>query len=216
MKKLLFIVLVAMIGLQANAQLVRSRSYQAESGYTKWFIRGGLSLNTFSGDFNDYVSVGFKPGYEASVGFKHFFKKSKLYMGAELGVGTRGFKADDKKADPDDYYKYSLNLTQLKLPVFVGINYALTEDFSLDAHVGPFFSYDLAGKSTKDIYYEGEYEDDYSSSTTDVTKKFDTGLAIGAGIQYDHVLFDITYQHGFIKTDGFTSSNILFRVGYMF
>ena len=231
MKKFLALALVVLMGASANAQLVQSRSFHKEGARVNWFVRGGVSLNTTNGKYvKDFKkinedngfkgSVGFKPGFDVSAGFQRFFGKKNGYWGAELGVGTRGFTQKSKSESVT--YKENLNAFTVKLPIFLGYSYPINEDFRIDGHVGPFVSFDFAGKFTDsdgETTSISELEDEYDNEY----QRLDVGAAAGLGVWYDHVLLDVTYQRGFFKwfgaehyLDQGNASNIIIRLGYAF
>lgn len=231
MKKLILLSLITLMGLNLNAQLVRSRSFQKSDARITWFVRGGLSLNGINGDYVESMkeeavhegakgSFGFKPGFDISVGFERFFGKKNLYWGAELGVGTRGFTFDYKTDNYND--KENMNAFNAKLPIYLGYCHPITEDLKIDAHVGPYVSFDFAGKySEEDDHWDmGELEDEFNY------QRLDVGAAAGIGVWYDRFLLDVTYQRGFMnwmepyyeyRSSGQgTSHNIIVRLGVAF
>ena len=245
MKKILLLTVVAIMAMtSAKADIVTSRSFYKEGPRMTWFVRGGVSLNSISGDFvkdwkdlasasNDKMSFGMKVGFDVSAGFQRYFGKKNAYWGLELGIGTRGFSSkyddvytthvDGNDVDKTDTYKASLNNINVKLPIFFGYCQPIGEHLKIDAHVGPYVSYDFS-RSAKDD--DGIFESHRSYSTLkDMAKEdvlgLDVGAAVGIGLWYDHFLFDITYQKGFFETvkygdDKATSSHIMFRIGYGF
>lgn len=244
MKKLLSLAVVALVAMTtttANAVIVNSRSFYKEGPRTTWFIRGGVSLNSISGDYvkywkdqadeGDKMSFGMNVGFDVSAGFQRFLGKKNIYWGAELGVGTRGFSAKyndvwtdgrDEDGNPilkSENYKASQSNINVKLPIFIGYSQPIGEHFKIDGHVGPYVSYDFS-KSSKDD--EGIFEHGYSElkEHADV-KGIDAGVAVGLGLWYDHFLIDVTYQKGFIETVNYgdnkgTASHIMLRIGYGF
>lgn len=228
------VTLFAITSFTSNGEILTSRSFYKEGPRMTWFVRGGVSLNSISGDFvkdwkNNDVSFGMKPGFDISAGFQRYFGKKNLYWGAELGIGTRGFSAkydhkysdwvDGSQVEKSETYKASLSNINVKLPIFLGYCQPIGESMKIDVHVGPYVSYDFS-KSAKDD--DGIFERSYSDLENHVdVVGVDAGAAVGIGFWYDHFLIDVTYQKGFIETvnyggDKGTASHIMFRIGYGF
>ena len=244
MKKSILSALVALFAITSftsNGEILTSRSFYKEGARMTWFVRGGVSLNSIGGDFvkdfknsaegkGDKMSFGMKLGFDFSGGFQRYFGKKNLYWGAELGIGTRGFSAkythnyieydaNGNKVEVSEDNKASLSNINVKLPIFIGYCQPIGEHMKIDAHVGPYVSYDFT-KSAKDD--EGIFDHNYErlENMADVVG-VDAGAAVGIGFWYDHFLIDVTYQKGFIETvnyggDKGTSSHIMFRIGYGF
>ena len=239
MKKIIVSTIVALFAITSftsKGEILTSRSFYKEGPRMTWFVRGGVSLNMVGGDYVKYWkdedrSFGMKPGFDISAGFERFFGKKNLYWGLELGIGTRGFSAKYEKEYTDwvegkevkgtDTYKASLSNINVKLPIFIGYCHPIGEHMKIDAHVGPYVSYDFT-KSAKDddgnVF--GGYGDSFKYNHADVVG-VDAGAAVGLGFWYDHFLIDVTYQKGFIETVNYggekgTASHLLIRIGYGF
>ncbi len=228
MKKSILLAMVALFAITSftsNGEILTSRSFYKEGAHITWFVRGGVSLNSISGDFvkefKKYdMSFGMKLGFDISAGFQRYFGKKNLYWGAELGLGTRGFSAKYTENDNNKDHKASLSNINVKLPIFIGYCHPIGEHMKIDAHVGPYVSYDFT-KSAKDddAIFGRNYQD--LENMADVVG-VDAGAAVGIGFWYDHFLIDVTYQKGFIETvknygdQKGTSSHIMFRIGYGF
>ena len=230
MKKIIVSTIVAVFAitsLTSKGEILTSRSFYKEDSRQTWFVRGGVSMNTIGGDFvkkweSEDRSFGMKPGFDISAGFERFFGKKNLYWGAELGLGTRGFSAkyNEKMGDANETYKASLSNINVKLPIFIGYCHPLTENIKLDAHVGPYVSYDFSKsiKDDDDRVFGASY--DSLENHADVVG-VDAGAAIGIGLWYDKFLIDVTYQKGFIETveyggDNATASHLMIRIGIGF
>lgn len=244
MKKSILSALVALFAITSftsNGEILTSRSFYKEGARMTWFVRGGVSLNNIGGDFvkvlkksaegkGDKMSFGMKLGFDISAGFQRYFGKKNLYWGAELGIGTRGFSAkytnnyiendaNGNKVEVSEDNKASLSNINVKLPIFIGYCQPIGEHMKIDAHVGPYVSYDFTKSANDD---EGIFDHSYErlDNMADVVG-VDAGAAVGIGFWYDHFLIDVTYQKGFIETVNYggnkgTSSHIMFRIGYGF
>ena len=198
MKKLILLAVFVLAGISANAQLVTTTSrkitFEKTPSNTIWLIRAGLTFANFG---NNDALTGFNVGVEFQEPINNGF-----YWGAGAGLKTKGFKSDSY------YGSNKLNITALEIPVNLGYKFDLAQDVQLDIHTGAFANVDLFGKwngvSLSDL-------NDYS--------RFDTGLALGAGIWYQRFNINLNFQWGLIEQFKYSSekeSNIILSLGYAF
>ena len=134
------------------------------------------------------------------------------YWGMEFGLGSRGWGYSE-----DDYEISQIAHNVQISPFTFGYKYNITNNIALDAHLGAYVSCDYLGKITEKEDYNGKTEETtVKIGDWDDWKRFDAGMNIGVGIWYDRFNFDITYQHGFIKTWESNTSNVLIRLGVAF
>lgn len=118
-----------------------------------------------------------------------------MYVGAGLGLKTKGYKYDKSGNKQDE------NLTALEIPVNLGYNIRLAEDFKFNVHGGLFIDYALFGKTTRtglDDVKLGDYTDN-TNGLYDEYSKFGWGLAVGGGIWYKQFNLDVNFQFGMNK-----------------
>ncbi|MGN0205676.1 MAG: outer membrane beta-barrel protein [Muribaculaceae bacterium] len=232
MKRLILVAVIAFIGISASAQIVQSTMLNIKKeNKTTWFVRAGMSINNAAGDAtkevkDDGASVGSKFGYDVSVGFQRRIGSSGLYWGEELGFGTRGAKMSYKDEEGEE--NSSLLAHNVKfLPFVLGYKYGITDDIKLDAHLGGFASYDIAGTGStewKDGYDDGEKADSSLGELDEDEgyQRFDAGIHVGIGVWYKRYNLDLSYQKGFISVSDYfnnksvCSSNLMIRLGISF
>lgn len=169
MKKLFIIAMVACLSLGASAQILTSRTLANKKSNTTWFVRAGMALNGAT----NVEKSGMAVGYDLEIGFNKPISSSSVYWGMDLGVGTRGFSANDESA-----LAHAVSFT----PFTFGYKYSLTEELKLDGHFGGFASYDFA-------------HNDYG----DFDNKWDAGIQVGIGAWFKRFNLDFTYQRGFSR-----------------
>lgn len=230
MKKLIFFSLCILASISANAQLVKSRTFAKKESNTTWYTRFGLSVNNMAGNmretpwtpFNERPSTGSSWGpaasYDITFGFQKPINRSDVYWGMDLGIGTRGFSHE---YSPKGEYEVNekMNAHNVKFsPVTFGYKHELFDQFSIDIHVGGYFSYDFAGEVKQNI--ESAYEGQYKIKNIEKYVRYDAGVAAGAGIWYNRFNLDFTYQRGFISVVEFDedmySSKFMIRLGVSF
>ena len=234
MKKIIIVALMAVVGMAANAQLVKSRTFTEKKSNTMWYFRAGLAMNNAAGagvdnllSVSDENSAGAKAGYDFSVGFHKPISNFGLYWGMEYGLGTRGAKASFN--DYGDEGKASLLAHNVKVsPFTLGYKYSFTDDLKLDLHLGAFLSYDYAGKGKIEWNDGAEEEEDKIYDLEDYNG-FDCGLQAGIGVWFGRFNLELTYQRGFINVSedddlvdengdlgSIYSSNFMIRLGVAF
>lgn len=246
MKKLLALVVVLCTVAGANAQIVRSTTFQKQKSATTWYVGVGLSMNNFTGpamsDFkkdvkhlSDAYNVGFgtNVGFDIQGGFMKNFGKLPLWWGMQLGFGTRGAKYHEKYTYMSEWDSYSsedktsYNFYTFKYTPFqIGYMFNCFDKFSVNPHLGIFLSVDMAGNCKWKEYYDGDLdeEDSYGYGDSDFDAcRFDAGLQLGLGLWYDHVGLDFTWQRGFVNifddfynNKGIQSSNAILSIVYKF
>lgn len=212
MKKVLSIVVALLLcaGMQAQIVSSTSRSIKTERtrpSETEWLIRVGMNLMNLAGDGAEGCDS--KMGYNFAIEFNKPIGDAGGYWGMNLGLGSRGFKADEVKCIAHNV-QYS--------PITLGWKIGVADNIKIDPHLGFYASYDFSSKmkeSGDDISW-GDYADylevDYHG--------YDVGLNAGVGVWYDRFNLDFTYQRGFIDVfsdfDKIKTSNFMIRLGVAF
>ena len=143
--------------------------------------------------------VGLQLGYRSPV----FFETGLSYI--EKG-GDGRYQGD----------KFSYSLNYLEVPMVLKYKYDVDRSFSIQPFLGGFMSVGVGGK-IKDFGMRQAF----SSFDDDAFKRFDGGLRMGVGIQYDLFYADLTYDLGLsnIGHDDFDdtkNSALMLNVGINF
>ncbi len=223
-----------------------------------WIVRAGANFNSATGDWKDKMlsdwkdshNIDFKDGtfpsntsFDVSIAFNKSIKQlPSLYWGMEMGVSTRGYKANAEwesghiSSTWGDYIGHRIEESQTLMaynayftPVMFGYKYELLSNMTLDAHIGAFASYDFAGNSKRDTYdwqtSSGKDRVKESSSKTSLEdlkdySRFDAGMNIGIGVWFGHFNLDFSWQRGFVNmfdSDySIKSQSLKLRLGYAF
>lgn len=226
MKKILISAAALLVAVAAQAQIVSSSSRSTIStpvernGFS--YIKGGLSLNNITGDDADGWDS--KAGFDVVIGtVMPMTAVDGLYVGYEVGVGTRGAKNEVEGI------KEELSHTNIKLVPQAGFLMELSDGLAIDVHLGLGLTYDFMGKAKISGSYSGVSLNetikmkDYEEKLDWNAKRFDVGIHPGVTLWYNNFGIDFTYQRGFlniIEEDGddydvFTS-NIQLRLAYRF
>ena len=143
-----------------------------------------------------------------------------------LLLSTKGFKLNEKENNSE--YKMKMNLFYIDIP--------LTAKASFDVGgakvygvLGPYLGIGLSGKGKTEYSYDGETETDEeeikwgSNEDEDDLKRLDFGLTMGAGVEINSIIFELSYDLGLaniatITDDSFTINNRVLKIsaGYKF
>lgn len=185
-------------------------------------IKGGMNLSTYSGDG---VNMDSKFGFNAGVTID-FAITDKFYILSGLELTTKGGKKEfiDGGIFGEEYankpIKFTMNPMYLQLPLHVAYKYEMADDLRIMIEAGPYFAYGVSGKAT--VKYDGKKEKANIFGTSDYDlnfRRFDFGLGLGAGLEYDRVGIKVGYDFGLVKIkEGAEAKNGNFYValGYHF
>lgn len=212
MRKLVTIVVVLLLCTNIQAQIVSSTSrsiktQKARPSETEWLLRFGMNVMNFAGDGAEGIDS--KIGYNFNIEFNKPIGDAGGYWGMNLGLGSRGFKADETECIAHNV-QYS--------PITFGWKIGVADNIRIDPHVGFYASYDFTSKmkeNGEDISW-GDFADALSIDYNG----YDVGLNAGVGVWYDRFNLDFCYQRGFIDAftdlNGVKTSNFMIRLGVAF
>lgn len=193
MKKLFLALACILCTLTTSAQYAgESASFfsaeKADQPVT-WGIRGGLNFSkqTMSADGYSY-SPSNHLGYNFGVCVDIPMLQS-LYLQTGLYWTVKGCKMkEDKNED------VTLNPGYLEIPVLASYRYYFSDASHLQVNFGPYFACGVAGKY--------KWESDGETTETDFfgdesgVKRFDAGLAMGAGVTFGQIFVGFNYDLG--------------------
>ena len=204
---------MALLGLvtvmPASAQSYRnSRYYNRSTGRLDYSQRNHSHRNySYVGDYESRpIYVGFRvgPSFSSVISDNHEFDGGSTKTGLNVGMAA-GFCLSDyvplflesglyyieKGGKGNRDFKYSLNY--LEMPFVLKYIHNFDNSFSIQPFFGGYVAAGVSGKVKN--YYEREsynaFGDDY-----DQFKRFDGGLRMGVGVQYDLLYADLTYDLG--------------------
>lgn len=158
----------------------------------KFGVKAGLNVSNLSGfgDFSGMAAAAgstfetnFKPGFNAGLMLQYDFTTS-LFLQPELLYSNLGTKTTLKLVSNE--VTETLNLNYLQLPIYLGYRFDLGGGLNLIAGVGPYLGYGLSGT---DKAFDGD---------DGVFKRFDAGLTVMAGIQFNKLQIALGYDHGLV------------------
>ena len=233
MKKIIILAVLAMLGLETQAQLVTSRSSMKRTEVTEEkVVKNGWSTFGF-----EYLPSSFKPKGESSQSFtgialtwttaQGISASLPLYVEAGLGVQWSFYKETEEVAYSYTVptYSYSggysyttqygyhevdakLNMISMKVPINLIYSYQVPNtNISLDPYVGLRLRFNVFGE----IDYDGEtaniFDKDDMGSSDNTWNRFQIGWQIGAKIRLGGVFFGAAYGTDFSDIVKDTSIN---------
>ncbi|MDY3945239.1 MAG: outer membrane beta-barrel protein [Prevotella sp.] len=213
-KFLCAIVLVCCVGTTVNAQ-------EKDSKKNQFVIYAGPQLSTANGG----ASLSGKFSWLAGVQYERMFGEGGFGMYAGGEYTAKGIK-DYKLYNLSDYSsmkdEYNLNYIQLNL----GVKYAKEIwGFNGFGEIGPYVAYGLGGSAKCDGYKmdDGSFGDWTSTVEGGVGfKKFDFGINVAIGAEYNGFRLMVGYQQGLTDiagerlADGYKNYGFYAKVGYAF
>ncbi len=212
MKKTLLLLVCAISALTASAQRAESSSSsffsteRAEQPVT-FGIRGGVNFakQTASSDgysFSAKSNVGFNAGVSVDIPMLE-----SLYLQTGLYYTVKGYEFDDEGDTLE------ANPSYLEVPILASYRYNFSDRTQLQINVGPYVACGIAGK----YKFDGEEVDYFDGDN----RRFDAGLAFGAGMTFGHIYVGLNYDLGLTNvekdSDGSLKNRCLsINVGYNF
>ena len=226
--KLLLIALIAMIVSAAQAQV-------------KFGIEAGINASKFVGDNDNWskpsekgdMKIGFQIGATADYEFKNrMMIMSGLYFTRKVGdlkLGDNYYNSTDKPSTYMKYPKVETKINYLQIPIKIGYNFNISENFSLIPSIGVYAAYgfsagkcdlDIKGEDSKITSTQWKPLDGYNNNEIQAFRKFDWGATAGVkAIISNHYTVSADYYMGIKKannTYGLRNSTIQLSVGYRF
>lgn len=212
---------------------------EPEEGLT-WQGQVGLNLSNFNTKglakigFSEY---GTKPGANIGV-FGRYVLPSCHGAYAKFGVqynmlGVKGSFTGTDIDDNLDIFTYDVDskvaLHYIDVPVHVGFQYGITDEWSVYADFGPYFGFGLSGKVKEKSYINNKTIDapDFSwfkkGDNGEGMKRFDAGIGLNIGGEYmNHYILNFGLDWGLTnqlnndwgKNDKLKNFNFSISVGY--
>ena len=240
MRKYIYFCFVAFLPFMAKAQVGEYRTDFAVG------VNGGYMLSkvSFTPDVPQNMLGGMTAGLTFRYNCEKYFK-SLCAIVAEVNIAQTGWKEKIEGMenqplyyadDPDNALHYERKITYLQIPIFARLGWG-RERKGLQGffQVGPQIAFMLSEKTTTNLVpgyapTEARASNIVNQETMPVEKKFDYGIAGGAGIEFSmpkvgHFLLEGRYYYGLgnifgnSKSDYFGKSNfgqIVIKATYLF
>ncbi|MBK5720757.1 PorT family protein [Dysgonomonas sp. Marseille-P4677] len=144
-------------------------------------IKAGMNLSNMTEDLEADAKIGFNIGMTLDYAFT-----SNLYLLTGLDYSLEGSKEGDSK----------INLSYLKLPAHIGYKLPVTDNFKMIFHAGPYIAYAIDGKYKAGAVSIDAFNDDLVEVLGYKMKRFDFGLGLGVGAEFDKICVGVGYDLG--------------------
>ena len=189
MKKILLSAIAFIMALPSVAQY----GYPFNSAYTEehniyYGLRLGLALATVNSDDDvlDGGSVRSGLNLGAIIGFQ-------LSPAAPVYLETGLFYTEKGGNGKVDGAKFTYDLNYLELPILAKYKYDVDGNFSIQPFAGGYIACGVGGK-VKDYGLTPDDRAVYSSFSSGFFKRFDGGLRIGCGAEYQMIYAEMAYD----------------------
>ncbi len=152
-----------------------------------WEVQAGMN----SAKVTNYGSrIGFHAGARAQIDLPSLYNGAYVNAGAFLSLkGTT--------IDWGDLLDFKINAYYLEIPVHLGYECAINDNFAVFGEFGPYFALGLFGKAKADEL--GGYHESHNTFD-DCFKRFDFGLGLRLGVEFHQkYTFSIGYDFGLIN-----------------
>ncbi len=201
----------------------------ATASYAQTFgVKAGLNLSNMSitndDGWTDFDDTKMNPGFHLG-GIVEFPISEMFSFDTGLLLSTKGFKINEKEDNYEDNIKMNLFYLDIPLTAKASFDMGSTKIYGV---LGPYLGIGLNGKIKYEYGYMGDTETDeveikWGSGDEDDLKRLDFGLTMGAGLEINSIIFELSYDLGLanivtISDDSFTINNRVLKisVGYKF
>lgn len=169
----------------------------------KWEGQIGMNISKFTGGYDS--QIGYHIGARAKTEIPSLANGIYANAGAFLTLKGASF-------DFGDLGNSRTNMNYLEIPIHIGYQYAINDQFTVFGEFGPYFAVGLFGKTKGEELDYNDYFDEittsYSYNTFDDFKRFDFGLGLRFGIEFKQkYTLSIGYDFGLIDNWKQTESN---------
>lgn len=208
MKKLLMVILAVLLVMPANAQLFSKRQKRDRFNHNNveqyYGLRLGLSIASLSSDDVNYdmsartgLNFGAVYGLQLANSTPLWLEFGAMY--SEKGGENSNFaNVFDNGTDKKSYVeKVTTRLSYLQVPIVVKYAIDITDDLYLQPYLGGYLALGIGGKTKHYGITNSELDIPRSSqSSYDDFKRFDGGLRIGCGLEYQMVYAEAGFDFG--------------------
>jgi hypothetical protein len=229
MKKLITLLLAAALFMPASAQRQKRDRFNHNNVEQYYGLRLGLSIASLSSDdvnfdMNSRTGLNFGAVYGLQLANSTPLWAEFGLLYTEKGGENTNFAGVVEINNIKYNYsqKVTTRLSYLQVPIVVKYAFDLADDFYLQPFLGGYLALGVGGKTKEYGTTTANFEVERNSySSYDYFKRFDGGLRVGCGIEYQMVYAEAGFDFGLanISDDDFNSThtrNFFINVGVNF
>ncbi len=217
MKKLITLLLVVALVVPASAQRQMRDRFNHNNVEQYYGLRLGLNIASLSSDDSNFdmnsrtgLAFGAVYGLQLANNTPLWLEFGAMY--SEKGGESADFIRDPKNSQ--SMQKTTMRLSYLEVPVVVKYAFDVADDFYVQPFLGGYLAMGIGGKTKY-------FEDKDSESSFEYFNRFDGGLRVGCGAEYQMVYAEVGFDFGLanISDDDFNSThtrNFFINVGVNF
>lgn len=160
-------------------------------------LRAGLAVSGHYNQDSEKSQTGIDIGLTIDIRLS-----GKVFLLTGLDYVTKGTKTKDGEEwlGPTEDYMGSLvrHANFLQLPLRVGYQFAVADDFYIMPYAGPYMAYGLGGKTKYTYVYidNNETTTDKRPTFDGVVNRFDYGVGLGVNLDYKKIVLSLEYDWG--------------------
>ena len=186
------------------------------------YIQGGLNLANITKTNNGQTEKNnILPSFNAGI-LARFDLSEAVDLESGLLLTGRGSKAETYFNGGADYVKAKFNPLYVEVPLNLIVKIPLDKTSGIFFNAGPYVAIGVGGKSKTESKFgplsssssssiKFSNDDPFTSQQDDAAydklKRFDFGVNVGGGFQFEHVLLKVNYGLGFAKINSTESNN---------
>ena len=196
MKKLFILILAGMMAAPSFAQFSTSRSrsrYNHNDTESYYGLRLGMNIASLSSDNADLdmdsragLAFGAVYGFQLANSTPVWLELGAFYSEKGGTMESVPFQMPENKVG---FQKVKCRLSYLQVPVVVKYSLDLIDDLYIQPFLGGYMALGLGGK----MKYYGEQR---STSSYDAVDRFDGGLRLGCGLEYQMLYAEAGFDFG--------------------
>lgn len=210
MIKRLFATFCAAAVFAVSSAQMNSGGFRLDNRSVYYGLRMGFTSSHLGGDFDTDAKTGLNLGMVVGLRCSPYipmFLESGIYYtergGKEGGLSTPLGRASIK-----------YNLGYIEVPVLMKYGIGIADEFAILPYVGPNFAVGVGGQ-TKETH-PGETAIKYDSFGSDKFNRFDVGIKLGCGFEWNMVYAEVGYNWGITNISDFRDDSETFnRAFYM-
>lgn len=216
MKKLFILILAGMMAAPSFAQFGASRSrYNHDNTESYYGVRMGLTIASMSSDMAE-LDTDSRTGWTfGGVYGLQLANSTPVWLEAGLSYSEKG---GESKVNSPTVEKITYRMSYLELPVVVKYGFDIIDDLYIDPFIGGYMALGIGGKTKT---YTRNVDDRTSESTYNYLNRFDAGLRVGCGVEYQMLYAELGFNFGITNIgksdfDAVRNRNLFINVGVNF